>query len=54
MSAQGDGKIEMKYNSYGTNYELEFVKGKYLTNNTLAIQILGTEEGKISQHHSVC
>ena len=34
----------MKYNSYGTIYELSFRKGHYLDNKTLAVQIMCKEE----------
>ena len=33
----------MKYNSYGTEYELSFRKGHYQNNNTLAVQIMSKE-----------
>ena len=36
----------MKYNSYGTEYELSFVKSEYVTNGNLAIQIMGKENGE--------
>ena len=36
----------MKYNSYGTEYELSFRKGHYQNNNTLAVQIMCKEENE--------
>ena len=35
--------MTMKYNSYGTEYELEFKKGKYQNNGRLAIQVMCKE-----------
>ena len=39
-------KETMKYESWGTTYELSFRKGQYRNNKSLAIQIMCQEEGE--------
>ena len=39
-------KETMKYEAWGKKYELSFRKGQYRNNNSLAIQIMSTEEGE--------
>lgn len=37
---------KLKYDSWGTEYELSFQRGKYQSNGSLAIQVFSKEEGE--------